>query len=255
MTPYFNVVENHTNLLNRQFHLRKKLAEPIVVFLQSLLIREVGVQAEIKLYGSLHHGLFVEGYSKINLDIVCPEGHQHIQNHVLQILASLLQQEPGKISMIPKEVKAPVLIHNKTVERPYILSFLWLGVPVFVTAGNSAGIAVSNAMFRVLATNPMLRMVMMTYKMLLRTQTNLLGPNAGQVSTYAILTIIVHRLAKRSLSSSDYREFEKRVRQEIIEHLQSAPRLPYTCDLLNKDLNLTAQSYRARELVQYLQQM
>ena len=77
-------------ILCRQMTIRAEVVQPLINFLQTNIIREVGCMCTIRLYGSLQHGLYVDGYSKICLDITCMTDEHLVRDHILQILASLL---------------------------------------------------------------------------------------------------------------------------------------------------------------------
>lgn len=144
------VLQESGRLLGQQAKLRASIAQPLMHFLQSLLAKEIGCLCQLRLYGSLHHGLFVEGSSKVNIDITFLTGEDSLRDHLLQCLASLLQQRPDTLR-IPALLRYPTLLLHKTNQRPIVLFFLWGHIPVHVTLENHAGFETSMIMSQGLA--------------------------------------------------------------------------------------------------------
>lgn len=244
------LVQHVGDILRRQMAIRNHFAEPLVSFLRTFLVRETGCICSFRLYGSLHHGLFVEEQSKINLDISFLSGDKALRNHILCILASILQQR----DKVPPQLQYPVLIQQKTTERPLILVFLWGKIAVHVTVDNHAGVETSNLLAQGLMANPLLRLILMIYKERLRKHTQLLGSNVGQVSTYAMFNILLSHVPRLGLKKS-IEELEQEVRMVLINYLRYVPRLLRTKDPLNPEIDLTARSYKAQELAKFLSNM
>ena len=137
------------------------------------------------------------------------------------------------------------MIWNRTVQRPLLLALKWDGVLVHVTTGNAAGLRASCGMQEVLSTNVLLRTTMYRWKEHLRRHTEFLGPNLGQVSVYALFTLLQYYApvlaAHQSVST-----FEHCARCLVAAHLCVAPHSPQIFDA--DGVNLTPKSYLAHRL-------
>ena len=86
---------------------------------------------------SLHHGLYVPGFSKLCVDV---NAKSPVDAHnVLHILAAVFQSERSA----SPDVTYPTLLWHRTAQRPEVLLFFWRGVLVHVTHGNRSGMATS----------------------------------------------------------------------------------------------------------------
>jgi hypothetical protein len=239
-------------LLVQQTELRATQVPPLVRYITSQLARAFpGCTFNVRLYGSLHHGLYVCGSSKIHLDLAPAEceGQLPNGNNVLHILAALLQNDVATCPF----VTYPLLLWHRTVQRPVMLLLYWNGILVHVTYNNRAAIQVSELMWRVLALHPYLRLTLLHWKTHLRTHTTeLVGPNSGQVSTYALFTIVLGGLSDLHATCSTLRLFEASARQLVVRHLAMVPRFVRTPDALTEHINLTARSFLAPELTKQL---
>ena len=134
------------------FGLASPIAEPNCYALLKLHLERdcfPGKLFDVQLFGSLHHGLYVPGSSKINVDASC-EGSTG-SGYVLQVLTAYLQMRLWKDkddSTWP--MQHTVLVWHRSASRPWALVLSWEGVPVHVTCCNAAGVRVSNFMLRTL---------------------------------------------------------------------------------------------------------
>lgn len=146
----------------------------------------------------------------------------------------------------------PALIWNRTVQRPLLLAFFWDGILVHVTTGNHAGMRVSCTMYRVLSANALLRMTLIRWKDHLRRNTDFLGPNLGQVSTYAILLVLLQY--DSVLASQNWLPlYEQLARSVVAAHIGASDQPPRVCD--GSGVNVTARSYLAHHLALELTRM
>lgn len=100
----------------------------------------------------------------------------------------------------------------------------------------------------------MLRLILMKYKERLRQGTKMLGPNVGQVSTYALYCILQGHAPSLATKKS-FDDLEQYTRLVLVTHLRLVPRTLRTADLLNPEIDLTARSYRAQDLASWLSKM
>lgn len=238
----------------------------------------------IKLYGSLQHRLYVPGYSKICLDVTRfaaqGDGTGPRDVSLLHTLAAELQQRcpaatithpvnGGPHRCVCRVYRAGAgcvfggwgllavgppqeLIWNRTVDRPLLLAFFWDGLTVHVTTGNQAGLRVSCAMERVLADDALLHMTLFRWKDHLRRRTDLLGPNLGQVSTYALF-LLLRQCAGVLQQNCGWSMYAHCARLIASAFLGTAGQPPRICD--RDGVNVTARSYHAQRLALELLRM
>ena len=239
-----------SNPLLGQANLRAVLVPPLIAYIRSVLARlSPGVAYTVLLYGSLHHGLYVVGHSKVCIDIQAVNGAP--DKHILHMLASAMQRETH-----PK-VEHPVLIWHRTVQRPAMLMLFWHGSLVHVTHHNAPARAVSEFIWRTLAYEPRLHLTLLQWKTAIRLQPPpcLLGPNVGQVSTYALFAILLANLSELSAKGGSLACFTKAAKDYVVGYLAMVPRVMQTRDPLSSQINLTAHSHLAPELATLLQMM
>lgn len=178
-----------------QSQLRNVVDTRLITYLKHRLEKECFLERQfcVQLYGSLHHNLFVPGISKINIDLSVTEGEcpPVFGDRVLHVLTSVLQRSSKK-DLEELRLRHPILVWHRTAHRPWLLLMEWDGIPVHVTYNNVLGVQVSKFMLHTLIDIPFLRLTLLYWKHHLRTgqPTPCMGPNTGQVSTYAIFTIL-----------------------------------------------------------------
>ena len=217
-----------------------------------------GEQFDVQVYASLHQGLFVPGSSKINIDVSLVGSTKVAHAHVLQVLTSHLQMLAWKTGHATEAtLQHPVLVWNRSVSRPWLLVASWEGVPVQITCENIPGVRVSEFMMRALNDNPSLRLTLLHWKQCMRTQagTQYLGPNAGQVSTYALFTILLSYMKELQTGVVTIQDFEDRARRFVVAYLSMVPKRVHTTDMISATSNLTSRSYLAAEMAQELVKM
>ena len=207
-----------------------------------------GKTFNVQLYGSLQQGLFAPGSSKVNIDVTpqdelsfSPDSSQ--SGMVLRMLASALQTSSEKGGLI----QHPVLVWHRTAQRPWMVMMGWDGIPVYITYHNVAGVEVSQVMTRTLSEFPSLRLTLFHWKEQLRQCRDMqfLGPNNGQVSTYALFTVLCAHI-QTLMASTDLKSFEERARLVAVAHLLMVPHHQQTADMMMLEhVNLTSRSYLA----------
>jgi hypothetical protein len=215
-----------------------------------------GEKFELQIYGSLHHGLFVPGSSKVNIDII-PQGTNKAglgSTHVLQVLASHLQTLTLK-NTHGSALQHPVLTWHRSATRPWMVILSWEGVPVHITSGNVPGIRASQFMMCTLNNIPNLRLTLLHWKQHIRALegTQYIGPNAGQVSTYALFTILLSYINELQPGMMALQDFEERARKFAVSYLSMVPKMVRTIDRMYETSNLTSRSFLASELARELQ--
>jgi hypothetical protein len=112
-------------------------------------------------------------------------------------------------------------------------------------------------MMRALNDNPSLRLTLLHWKQCMRTQagTQYLGPNAGQVSTYALFTILLSYMKELQTGVVTIQDFEDRARRFVVAYLSMVPKRVHTTDMISATSNLTSRSYLAAEMAQELVKM
>lgn len=177
------VCDMHLNYshLECQAGLRNDILPPLMDFLQKRLHCDCfpGHSFDITLYGSLHHGLFIAGRSKINVDVTSRE-HQIDAERVLQCLTSCTQRWAWSGANDAKRVQHPVLVWHRNVRRPWMMLLWWDGTPVYVTVQNTAGVRVSEFMQATFTEYPLLRLTLLHWKQAL-VESGLLGPNQNVI--------------------------------------------------------------------------
>lgn len=254
--PHNNMTQCCMDAMNHmrwQAEVRASTVPAIRSLLQAFLASAFPAVApfRIRLYGSLHHGLYTTG-SKINIDVAAATEDLASNTadktmRVLSVLTAMLQQESKSLPHITH----PVLLWHRTVHRPVMLLFYWKDIPVYVTFGNSQGVVASTFMWYVLAVRPLMRLTLLYWKTYLRRNTALLGPNAGQVSAYALFTIVyqnAYQLQADGLDN-DFGKYERTARDYVVAHLQGRSHTP---DLLAGHINLTGQAFTAPEMAEVL---
>lgn len=234
--------EYATGTLARQAELRATQVPPLTRHIMSQLARGFpGVEFTVQLYGSLHHGLYVPHMSKIGLDISPSLAGAPPPPHVLHVLAALLQQSVHECPFLTY----PLLVWSHTVDRPLVVSLFWNGLHVNVTYRHPSAIAVSDFMACTMATNTYMRLTLLHWKAHLRQNSRpLLGANVGQVSTYALFTILLLN-ANRLVSASSLLEYEKRARELVCITMHLLPGIARTPDMLHNRVDLTAHAHHA----------
>ena len=232
---------------SQQAELRTAQVQPLVQYLITQLSRSFQRDTvRVQLYGSLHHGLHVPHTSKISIDVSVSRDATAAHN-VLHILASLPHRDQDSCPYLTY----PVLVWHRTAQRSMMLIFYWNGTLVHVTHNNRAGVAVSELMWRTLATNPYLLLTLLHWKAQLRAHTDMLGPNHGQVSMYAVFTMLLRYLPELSRAAT-LGEYELSARHVVTVHLGMVPRIVRTSDTLAENINLTARSFLAPDMARYL---
>lgn len=239
-----------TSLLARHADLRDGVARHIAAHLKAVWLQRFPEhEPTVRLYGSLHHGLYVPGYSKITLDFTVPDTESAFAtSSTLHVLCSLLQ---GREPTEDAPISFPVLVWHRTLHRPYVLILFWDEMLVHVTTRNQGALVTSDLMWRVLADYPLLRMVLLNLKDLLMRETSFLGALAGQVSTYALF-VILHPHVESLGRQKSFRKLDSVVRTILANHLQGVPHPTKTKDPCNASLNLTASAFLAPYLSQWL---
>jgi hypothetical protein len=239
-----DVVMQYTRIVLQQSETVAMTVHTLVLFLERTL-RQLFPEAPpaVKMYGSIHHGLYVAGHSKINLDV---GGAGHPQT--LQILTSALQTQAACPSLT-----WPTLMWHRSVQRPAILMFFWDGVVVNVTANNKRGLAISEFIKGTLDAVPRayLRLTFLLWKQRLRSETNLLGPNRGQVSVYALLAVLLPHLPTLKLLKR-FADFEQSARLFVCNHLLLLPESLSTWDPMGDGHDLTRGAFLAPMLAKFL---
>jgi hypothetical protein len=255
MTHIQTLQANYTQLI-WQSQLRNQVTTQLLSLLQSYLERECfpGMQFDVSIYGSLHHGLFVPGSSKVNVDVT-PKA-EVAGAHVLQVLTCHMQMLAWKHSDKYWPLQHPVLLWHRNATRPWALVFSWEGIPVHVTCRNVSGMRVSTFMLRALNDNPSLRLTLLYWKQRLRSShqtTQYIGPNTGQVSTYALFTILLSCLKELQCGGACIKTFEERARRFAVAYLTMVPKMVRTPDRICETANLTSRSYLAAGLARELE--
>ena len=236
--------------LVQQAEVRATQVQPLILYLTGQLARAFhGITFRVQLYGSLHHGLYLSNTSKINIDVSVADGGPEPAN-VLHILASLLQGDQCSCPWLAY----PVLVWHRTVHRPLILMLFWNGILVHLTHNNIVGLRVSDLMWRTLSPDPYMRLTLLHWKFHFRQSTQVLGPNHGQVSTYALFTTLLQYAAELPVPAS-LEAYEMCARRIVTIHLGLLPRLARTRDTLSPDANLTAHSFLAPDAARHLLQL
>ena len=238
-----------------QHDLHHQISLCLVSYVKAVLEKHCfpGKVFNVQLYGSLQHGLFIPGSSKINIDI-SPEDELNwpadnaYNGMVLRMLVSWLQSSSEKRGVI----QHPVLVWHRTVQRPWIVLLAWDGIPVQVTYHNVAGLRVSQLMTQTLHEFPFLRLTLLYWKEQLRKRRDVqyMGPNTGQISTYALFTVLCSHL-KILMASTDLASFEQRARQVAVSHLLVISRSGETVDPIMA-VNLTSRSFLAEGMAHAL---
>ena len=233
------------------------LAPRLICFIRATLEKECfpDKRFNVQVYGSLHHGLFVPGTSKINVDISPPDdkawsGENIYNGMVLRVLASKLQSSTEQKST----VQNPILVWHRTAQRPWMVLFTWDGIPVHVTYCNAAGVHVSHFMGRILKECPYLRLTLFHWKEHLRPVRGIqyIGPNGGQVSAYTLFTTRCGHI-KELMVSLNVNMFEQRARQITISHIFTIPDKVATPDVVLSDQrNLMSRCFLAKDMAQLL---
>ena len=236
--------------LMHQAQIRARLVPKLIAMLQEKVANiSPDVPYSVRLYGSLHHGLFVPGTSKMCIDIA-PSGRlagpaTAIDRNLLHILTAVLQRDTHPL------VRHPILLWHRTIHRPVMLVLFWAGIRVEVTHRNSTGLAVSELMWRVLAHEPRLCLTLLHWKTNERSRV-FIGPNAGQVSTYALLVILLANQSLLSACGPGLESFGKVARDATAQHLALTPAVMQTMDPLAPHINLTSRSHQGPELASVL---
>ena len=112
-------------------------------------------------------------------------------------------------------------------------------------------------LWRTLAGHPNLRLTLLHWKAHLRDCASKLwlGPNAGQVSTYALFTILYRNGGCELDNLASPSAYEAAARLMACSVLRLVPRVARTPDPLADHINLTAQSYHAADIVRALGSM
>ena len=122
---------NYVHLL-WQAQLRTHVSMRLLTLLKHYLERDCfpGEIFNLQIYGSLHHGLFVPGSSKINIDVSIVGCGTVTGAHVLQVLTSHLQMLAWKNG--PTDLQHPVLALHRSVTGPWLIMVSWEGVPIHI---------------------------------------------------------------------------------------------------------------------------
>ena len=88
----------------------------------------------------------------------------------------------------------------------------------------------------------------------IKTDVSYVGPNHGQVSTYALFTILFNNLLVLN-DTNDANLFESKARQLVTVQLQYLPKMIRTPDLLSQSVNLTSGSFLAKRMALALEQI
>ena len=251
----------HVNYMHStwQAEMLHGLAPRLICFLRGMLEKECfpDNRFNVQVYGSLHHGLFVPGTSKINVDISPQDdkpwsGESMYNGMVLHMLASTLQS-----SLEPNgAMKNPTLVWHRTAQRPWMVLFTWDGIPVHVTYCNAAGLRVSHFMARILKECPYLRLTLFHWKEHLRPVRGIqyIGPNGGQVSAYMLFTILCAHV-KELMSSLNANMFEQRARQVTISHIFAVPDklpMPAVDVVMSDQVHVMSRCFLAKDMAQML---
>ena len=141
----------------------------------------------IRVYGSLIEGTCIPGTSKVCLDVsLVPQGESSI--YVLCKINNYLQRRA--ILDTHYKIRNSCVIHQKTTHRPYILTLWCQSLQINVTYENVRGMLCSLHIRRIFLHDPKLQSVYLYIKHELKARTNLVGPNFGQISTYALFLFV-----------------------------------------------------------------
>ena len=253
---------NYTHLM-MQAELRNQIEVHLITFIKMVLEKECfpGQQFEVQLYGSLHHGLYIPGISKVNVDI-SPIGPtvDVSTNHLLHVLTSHLQMLLWKGTLHHSQIQHPVLVWHRNATRPWLLMLSWDGTPVHITYCNHAAIQVSKFMLQTLAQYPYLRMTLLHWKRWLRSNTKgaqYMGPNTGQVSSYALFMIALSSIGEVNFGhgSLSMKSFEEKARQFTMAYLSMVPHRANTMDKFSENYNLTSRSFLAPAMAREMEKI
>ena len=119
---------------------------------------------------------------------------------------------------------------------------------------NHTGVVVSNLITQTVAQNCYLRHTLFHWKQQLRMHADVsyIGSHHGQVSTYALFTILYNHLNELN-ASADISIFEMNARRLVMRYLQFVPRMVRTPDLLSPTINLTSGSFLAKRMAAALE--
>ena len=111
-------------------------------------------------------------------------------------------------------------------------------------------------MAHALAMYPLLRLTLLHWKQHMRMHiaVQYIGPNNGQISMYALFTILLSHI-KSLLSTPDARTFEEKARQITIAYLNLLPRNVRTPDMLSETSNLTSRSFMGKDMARALAEL